>query len=81
MKRKFTFLTAAFTLLAFLAIPLGMWGQTRAEEVYSTCLFGPQYNSQSVSSYTATWTTTKVLKPGKPSFNIVVFRKPLVFAP
>ena len=58
MNRKFTFLTAAFVLLAFLAIPLGMWGQTRTEEVYSTCLFGPQYNSQSVSSYTATWTTT-----------------------
>ena len=29
-----------------------------AEEVYSTCLFGPDYNSQSIGSYTATWTTT-----------------------
>ena len=29
MKRKITFLTAALALLAFLAIPLGMWGQTR----------------------------------------------------
>ena len=28
MKRKITFLTAALALLAFLAIPLGMWGQT-----------------------------------------------------
>ena len=28
MNRKFTFLTAAFVLLAFLAIPLGMWGQS-----------------------------------------------------
>lgn len=31
MKRKFTFLTAALALLAFLAIPVGMWGQTRGE--------------------------------------------------
>ena len=28
MKRKFTILAAAFALLAFLAIPMGMWGQT-----------------------------------------------------
>ncbi len=33
-------------------------GQTRAEAVYSTCLFGPGYNQQSVGSYTDTWTTT-----------------------
>ena len=26
-----------------------------AEEVYSTCLFGADYNSQAVGSYTATW--------------------------
>ncbi|MBR5912485.1 MAG: T9SS type A sorting domain-containing protein [Bacteroidales bacterium] len=31
MKRKFTFLTAALALLAFLAIPVGMWGQTIGE--------------------------------------------------
>lgn len=29
-----------------------------AEEVYSTCLFGADYNSQSVGSYTMTWTAT-----------------------
>ena len=58
MKRRFTILTAAFALLAFLAIPMGMMGQTRTEEVYSTCLFGSDYNSQNVSSYTATWTAT-----------------------
>ena len=29
MKRRFTILTAAFALLAFLAIPMGMMGQTR----------------------------------------------------
>jgi hypothetical protein len=28
MKRKFTILAAAFALLAFLAIPMGMWGQS-----------------------------------------------------
>ena len=28
MKRRFTILTAALTLLAFLALPMGMWGQT-----------------------------------------------------
>lgn len=33
-------------------------GQTRAEAVYSTCLFGKDYNQQSVGSYTDTWTTT-----------------------
>ena len=58
MKRRFTILTAALALLAFLAIPMGMMGQTRTEEVYSTCLFGSDYNGQSVSSYTATWTAT-----------------------
>ena len=29
MKRSFTILTAAIALLAFLAIPMGVWGQTR----------------------------------------------------
>ncbi|MBQ1667388.1 MAG: chitobiase/beta-hexosaminidase C-terminal domain-containing protein, partial [Prevotella sp.] len=36
MKRKFTILAAAFALLAFLAIPVGMWGQTRTEVVAYT---------------------------------------------
>ena len=58
MKGKFTKIMAALALLVGLTIPMGMWGQTRAEEVYSTCLFGSSYNSQGVSSYTATWTTT-----------------------
>ena len=35
MKRKFTFLTAALALLAFLAIPMGMKGQTRAEVTWT----------------------------------------------
>ena len=36
MKRSFTILTAAFMLLAFLAIPMGMMGQTRTEVVAYT---------------------------------------------
>ena len=30
MKRRFTILTAALALLTFLAVPMGMWGQTRS---------------------------------------------------
>ena len=33
MKRRFTILTAAFALLAFLAIPMGVWGQTTTTDV------------------------------------------------
>lgn len=36
MKKRFTILTAAIALLAFLAIPMGMWGQTRTEVVAYT---------------------------------------------
>ena len=36
MKRKFTFLMAAFMLLAFLAVPLGMRGQVTSGTTYST---------------------------------------------
>ena len=57
MKRRFTILTAAIALLAFLAIPMGMWGQTRTEEVLSTCRFGASYN-QGNSSYTGTFVVT-----------------------
>ncbi len=32
MNKKFTKLTAALALLTFLAVPLGMWGQTRADQ-------------------------------------------------
>ena len=35
MKRRFTILTAALALLAFLAIPMGMRGQTRSEVTYT----------------------------------------------
>ena len=35
MKRRFTILTAAFALLAILAIPMGMWGQTREVESFT----------------------------------------------
>jgi hypothetical protein len=33
MKRRFTILTAALALLTFLAVPMGMWGQTRTETI------------------------------------------------
>ena len=35
MKRKFTILSAAIALLACLAVPLGMWGQTTYEQLTS----------------------------------------------
>ena len=54
MKKSLTFLSMALLLLIS---SLG-WAQTRAEEVYSTCLFGSSYNSQSIGSYTATWTAS-----------------------
>ena len=45
MKRKFTILTAALALLAFLAIPMGMRGQTRSEVTYT---FSQHYNANTV---------------------------------
>ena len=54
MKRIFTLLITAIMLM----ITNVTFGQTRADEVYSTCLFGSEYNSQGVSSYTSTWNTT-----------------------
>ena len=35
MKKRFTILAVAFTLLAFLAIPKGMRGQTRDVETFT----------------------------------------------
>ena len=55
MKRKFTFLAAALALFAFLAVPLGMRGQTRAEELAYT-LDGTEVvgtNSAPYNSYAA----------------------------
>ena len=40
MKRSFTILTAAFMLLAFLAIPMGMMGQTRESETITFAELG-----------------------------------------
>ena len=40
MKRKFTFLTAALALLAFLAIPVGMWGQSSTSSLVFTAACG-----------------------------------------
>lgn len=58
MKKTFTILIAALMLLAMFANPMRVMGQTRADEVYSTCLFGSSYNSTSIGDYTSTWTTT-----------------------
>ena len=58
MKKTFTILTVALMLLAMFTSPMRVMGQTRADEVYSTCLFGSSYNSTSIGDYTSTWTTT-----------------------
>ena len=60
MKRKFTKLMAAFALLVFMTPTMAGWGQTRTtEEVYSTCLFGKDYdNNTTVNDYQSTWTAT-----------------------
>jgi len=42
-------------LCTMMMCSVGAWGE---DEVYKTALFGSTYNSQSVSSYTATWTAT-----------------------
>ena len=40
MKRRFTILTAALVLLAFLTIPMGMWGQTTVTQTNFTSYYG-----------------------------------------
>lgn len=59
MKKKFTFLFGALcALMIMISLPGKAVGQTRAEEVYKTSLFGTSYNSQGVSSYTGNWYST-----------------------
>ncbi len=59
MKRRFTILTAALALLVSLAIPMGVWGQTR-EEVSLVALTFPDDNSENngltSNQYQSTWT-------------------------
>lgn len=59
MKRRFTILTAALALLAILAIPMGMRGQTRVEESLVALTF-PDDNSSNngltSNQYQSTWT-------------------------
>ena len=45
MNRKFTKLLAAFALLVGLAIPMGMWGQTRTDVTYT---FSDHYSSNTI---------------------------------
>ena len=44
MKRRFTILTAALALLAFLAIPMGMWGQSTKTEGFESAQTSSTYN-------------------------------------
>lgn len=59
MKKRFTILFGAFcALMILISMPGKAVGQNRTDEVYSTCLFGSDYNSTSIGDYTSTWTTT-----------------------
>lgn len=49
MKRKITILTTALALLAFLTIPMGMWGQTREVETFTFSEMGYE-NAQDVTT-------------------------------
>lgn len=53
MRRKFIFLTAAFVLLAFLAVPLGMRGQTRDVETFTFSELGYD-NTEAVTTVDGT---------------------------
>ena len=53
MKRRFTILTAALALLTFLAVPMGMWGQTNTAS-FAPADFNGQGTSGSGSSISAT---------------------------
>ncbi len=57
MKRNITKFLAALALLVFIAPSMVAWGQTRTEEVYSTCLFGAVYNPNN-SGYTGSFVAT-----------------------
>ena len=60
MKRRFTILTAALALLAFLAIPMGMWGQTTVTWPGTTALPGTATavaNDQNVTIKTSSTNT------------------------
>ncbi len=52
MKRIFTLMITAVMLMMTSLV----WGQTRVEEVYSTCLFGGSHGTN--NNYTSTWTAT-----------------------
>jgi len=50
MKKKFTILMALFALM-LITLPGVVKGQTKADQVYKTTLFGRDYNSKGVSGY------------------------------
>ena len=53
MRRKFIFLTAAFVLLAFFVVPLGMRGQTRDVETFTFSELGYE-NAEAVTTVNGT---------------------------
>ena len=80
MKRRFTILTAAFALLAILAIPMGMRGQTT--KTYKLTIDASDFNttsyaannnektsdavniSDATDTYEVSWTSNQVMKNG-----------------
>ncbi|MBQ9202797.1 MAG: Ig-like domain-containing protein [Prevotella sp.] len=54
MKQNYLFKT----LFLLCALLVGSVSSVWAEDVYSTCLFGPDYNSQSITSYANEWSVT-----------------------
>ncbi len=67
MKRKFTFLMAAFMLLAFLAVPMGMRGQT---PYWSHAFASPEaISNNSITVDGATWTVSTTAGAGSPTIS------------
>ena len=77
MKRKFTILTAAIALLAFLAIPMGMRGQTQytltiSASDFNTTSYAANNNEKTSNAveingsgtYEVNWTSYQVMKNG-----------------
>lgn len=50
MKKKFTFLIAAFVLLLNLFVPVGMWGQTRTTVTYKLTIGANDFNTTSYAA-------------------------------
>ena len=68
MKRRFTILSAALALLVSLAIPMGMWGQTRADQTVNWTAtsggLGSGIGSGTISTGSYSWSYTRTLISG-----------------